>query len=522
VYRLSRVSPSVDADANGGGVATAGRGGSMETVIVWLRRDLRLADNPALYHAARSGTRVMPVYVHDPEADGEWAPGAASRWWLHYSLQSLAAAFRGAGSRLLIRRGPTLAALRELAGEVGARSDSVAVSWNRCYEPAQLELSRAVRLALERDGIRCANHNAGLLFEPWEVQTGAGGPYRVFTPYWRRCRQLGLEQAPLPVPASLPPVPRRLRSEPLSALGLLPAVRWDAGLRETWTVGEAAAGARLGGFIDAALADYPAARDLPAGGGTSRLSPHLHFGEIGPRQVLAALRQTPLSGGARRSGIITEAAVEELLRQLAWREFAYHILYHFPHTTRAPLDPRFAGFPWRRSPRLLQAWQRGRTGVPLVDAGMRQLWHSGWMHNRVRMVVASFLTKHCRIRWQAGARWFWDTLVDADLANNTLGWQWAAGSGADAAPYFRVFNPQRQSERFDPQGEYLARWVPELGDLAPRWRHQPWNAPGRREGDLFGARAPVDYPAPVIDLAMGRERALAAYRRHMQRRGGDG
>ncbi|HKK05523.1 MAG TPA: deoxyribodipyrimidine photo-lyase [Gammaproteobacteria bacterium] len=485
----------------------------METVIVWLRRDLRLADNPALYHGAASGARVIPIYVHDPQADGAWAPGAASRWWLHYSLQALAAALREAGSRLLIRRGPTLEALRALAAETGADC----VYWNRCYEPAQLELGRTVRMGLERDGLRCASHNAGLLFEPWEVKNGAGGPYRVFTPYWRRCQQLGLEQAPLPAPARLSPVPRRLRSERLSALGLLPAVRWDAGLRETWTVGEAAAAERLAAFIDEALADYPTARDRPATAGTSRLSPYLHFGEIGPRQVLAALRSASMSG--RRGG---EAPVEALLRQLAWREFAYHILYHFPHTTNAPLDPRFAGFPWRRSPRLLRAWQRGRTGVPLVDAGMRELWHTGWMHNRVRMVVASFLTKHCRIRWQAGARWFWDTLVDADLANNSLGWQWAAGSGADAAPYFRVFNPQRQSERFDPQGQYLARWVPELADLEPRWRQQPWNAPGAGQGDLLEGGPLADYPAPVVDLARGREEALAAYRRHMQRRGGEG
>jgi len=484
----------------------------MDTVIVWLRRDLRLADNPALLEAVRSGARVVPVYVHDPEADGEWAPGAASRWWLHYSLQSLGAALREAGSRLLLRRGPTLVALRELVAETGAAS----VYWNRRYEPAQIELGRAVRAGLDADGVDCASYNAGLLFEPWTVQTGSGGPYRVFTPFWRRCQQLGLDQTPLPAPTQLSSVPQRLRSERLSALGLLPTVRWDAGLRETWSVGEAAAGDGLAAFIETGLGDYPQARELPAEAGTSRLSPHLHFGEIGPRQALAALRSSSLRGG--------EAAAESLIRQLAWREFAHHILYHFPDTTHAPLDPKFAGFPWRRSARLLRAWQVGQTGVPLVDAGMRELWHTGWMHNRVRMVVASFLTKHCRIHWREGARWFWDTLVDADLANNTLGWQWAAGSGADAAPYFRVFNPQRQSERFDPQGDYLAHWVPELAELAPRWRHQPWNAPGAAQGDLIeqasGEAGPVDYPAPVVDLARGREDALAAYRRHMDRKRG--
>jgi len=495
----------------------------METVIVWLRRDLRLVDNPALYEAARRGARVIPVYIHDPEADGDWAPGAASRWWLHYSLQSLARTLRAAGSRLVLRRGPTLAALRALVGELGAQAESLAVYWNRRYEPAQIALARTVRTELEADGIGCASYNAGLLFEPGTVQTGSGGPYRVFTPFWRRCQQLGLEQTPLPAPARLPAVPRRLRSERLSALGLLPTVRWDAGLRETWSVGEAGAGERLAAFIETGLGDYPAARDVPAAPGTTRLSPHLHFGEIGPRQVLAALRAVSMAGGldGGRGG---ESPVETLLRQLAWREFAHHILYHFPHTTHAPLDARYAGFPWRRSPRLLHAWQAGNTGVPLVDAGMRELWHTGWMHNRVRMVAASFLTKHCRIRWQEGARWFWETLVDADLANNTLGWQWAAGSGADAAPYFRVFNPQRQSERFDPQGEYLARWVPELAALAPRWRHRPWNAPAQGQGELMGGAlegaAPVDYPAPVVDLAQGREEALAAYRRHMRRQRG--
>jgi deoxyribodipyrimidine photo-lyase len=307
-------------------------------------------------------------------------------------------------------------------------------------------------------------------------------------------------------PTALPPLPEGLHSIPLDALGLLPRIPWDGGLAAAWDPGEPAALARLQTFVDQAVAGYVQDRDLPGVGGTSRLSPHLHLGEVSPRQVLHAVADR-VPGGL--GGV-----AEPFVREIGWREFAHHLLYHFPRTPEEPLDSRFSAFPWRTdgTEALLAAWQRGQTGIPLVDAGMRELWHTGWMHNRVRMVVASLLTKHLRLPWQAGARWFWDTLVDADLAANTLGWQWSAGCGADAAPYFRVFNPVRQGERFDPRGDYVRRWCPELAALPDRWIHQPWAAPEsilRAAGVSLGQ----NYSAPVVDLAESRREALAAWDR---------
>jgi deoxyribodipyrimidine photo-lyase len=471
------------------------------TALIWLRRDLRLADNPALAQALAAHERVVPVYVHAPEEAGGWAPGGASRWWLHHSLESLGRSLAARGSRLVVRQGPSAAVLAELARETGAR----AVFWNRRYEPALVARDTATREALTARGLACESFNASLLFEPWTLRTGAGRPYRVFTPFWRNALARLPGSTPLPAPRALPPVPAAVASLPVAALGLLPRVRWDAGLAAAWVPGEEAALARLERFLAADVAAYPERRDLPAEAGSSRLSPHLHFGEIGPRQVAWALAPAAEVPGAA-------PGAEAYLRELGWREFAHHVLFHFPETPDAPLDPRFAAFPWRRDAgSLLEAWRRGRTGVPLVDAGMRELWTTGWMHNRVRMVVASFLTKHLRVAWQEGARWFWDTLVDADLASNTLGWQWAAGCGADAAPYFRVFNPVRQGERFDPEGAYVRRWVPELASLPRSWVHRPWQAPA---GVLAAAGVKIgeDFPGPVVDLEAGREEALAAYR----------
>jgi deoxyribodipyrimidine photo-lyase len=470
------------------------------TVIIWLRRDLRLADNPALHLALARGEHPVPLYIHAPTEEHPWAPGAASRWWLHQSLASLDRRLQALGSGLILGDGDSLECLRATARAVGAK----AIYWNRLYDPALVARDARIKQALRGDGLRCESLKAHVLFEPWELATGTREPYRVFTAFWRKAAPGLGHEAPLPAPTSLPPLPDGLSSLPLDALGLLPRIAWDSGLAAAWEVGEPAALARLERFIDRALAGYARGRDLPGVAGTSGLSPHLHLGEISPCQVLETL--------ARRVPWGLAGVAEPFVRELGWREFAHHLLYHFPRTPDEPLDRRFTAFPWRTEGAdvLLAAWQRGRTGIPLVDAGMGELWHTGWMHNRVRMVVAALLTKHLRLPWQAGARWFWDTLVDADLAANTLGWQWSAGCGADAAPYFRVFNPVRQGERFDSKGDYVRRWCPELATLPDRWVHQPWTAPAsllRAAGVDLGH----SYPAPVVDLAESRREALTAW-----------
>jgi deoxyribodipyrimidine photo-lyase len=475
----------------------------VSTALVWFRRDLRLADNPALAAAVEQAERVVAVYVHSPDDDGDWRPGAASNWWLHQSLVGLDEALRRRGLALTLRRGPAAAALLALAAETGATQ----VYWNRVYEPALVARDRTLEAELQAYGLACEGFNGALLFEPWEVRTAQGGPYKVFTPFWRVGQSM-LDRLPAPLAA-----PRRLRgparsphSEPLGALGLLPRVPWDEGLAAHWAPGEPGAHARLEAFCAGALEDYAAARNRPDLAGSSRLSPHLHFGELSPRQCVAAVRNALVDRPAAR----TSGAA--FLRELGWREFAHHLLHHFPRTTDAPLDERFARFEWARDDAALEAWRRGRTGYPLVDAGMRELWATGWMHNRVRMLVASLLTKNLRQPWLEGARWFWDTLVDADLANNTLGWQWTTGCGADAAPYFRIFNPVLQAERYDPQRAYLRRWLPELARLPDAWIHRPWQAP---PGVLTeaGVELGSTYPRPVVDFAASRLAALAAYAR---------
>jgi deoxyribodipyrimidine photo-lyase len=398
--------------------------------IVWFRLDLRRADNPALAAAVARGGPVIPVFIWAPDEEGAWPPGAASRWWLHHSLAALTKDLGG----LVIRRGPSLAALRDLVRETGA----TAVFWNRRYEPALIARDTKVMQGLLADGLRAENFNSALLFEPWSIKNKAGNPFQVFTPFYRSCLAVGSVASP--VGRAGPSAPRGLPSSlRLADLGLLPAINWTRGF--DWQPGEAGAHRALKQFVKSAESSYATNRDLPAVAGTSRLSPHLHFGEISPRQVWAATTNEPFR------------------RQLIWREFAHHLLYHFPHTADAPLRPEFARFPWRDDPDGLRAWQRGQTGFPIVDAGMRELWTTGWMHNRVRMIVGSFLVKDLLLPWQTGARWFWDTLVDADLANNTLGWQWVAGSGADAAPFFRIFNPALQAAKFDPTGDYVRHWT---------------------------------------------------------------
>jgi len=468
------------------------------TALVWLRRDLRLEDNPALCQAAREFARVVPVLVLAPGEESPWEPGAASRWWLHRSLESLDADLRRRGSALVIRRGPTIEALCRLVEETGAE----AVYWNRLYEPALIDQSQRVHDALRTRGVRTRSFNAALLLEPWENTRANGAPYRVFTPFYKsslsRLAALSVE----PAPRSL-----RLRhgigSLPVDQLGLLPRTSWYGGLETTWMPGEPGAHRMLSNFLDRAAGKYEQHRDLPSEDGTSRLSPHLHFGEIGPRQVWLALEQLR-AGDEHAPG---SSHIDAFQRQLIWRELTHHLLYYVPQTPDRPLNEKYEDFPWTDDETGLAAWQRGETGIPWVDAGMRQLWATGWMHNRVRMAVASLLTKNLGIHWLEGARWFWDTLVDADLASNAFGWQWTAGCGADAAPYFRIFNPVLQGQRFDPDGAYVRRWLPALSRLPARYVHIPWAAPA---GVLeqAGLKLGEDYPGPILDLAATRASAL--------------
>jgi deoxyribodipyrimidine photo-lyase len=453
-------------------------------VICWFRRDLRLNDNPALAAAARTNRPMVPVYVHDQRLEGR-PIGAAARVRLDASLRALDASLRAIGSRLVLRRGDCAAELGRLVAETGARG----VLWNRLPEPEATARDEALQRRLQAEGVTVETFEAFLLAPAGSVRTGAGEPYRVFTPFARALRPR-LEH--LETYAA----PSRLRGP-----DVWPASKARAGPgRPDWSrgfdladAGEAGGLARLADFLDRALPAYPAARDRPDLDGTTRLSAHLHFGEIGPARVVRAALEA-----ARRQG--AEAAAEKLISELIWREFNWSLLYAFPElptqSLRPGVEPR-----WRRDPEGFAAWTKGLTGYPLVDAGMRQLWVTGWMHNRVRMVAASFLIKHLLIDWREGEAWFWDTLVDADEANNPANWQWAAGSGADAQPFFRIFNPVSQGERFDPVGAYVKRWVPELRDLPAAAVHRPWDAGGVK-----------GYPPPIVEHAMARARALEAFK----------
>lgn len=462
------------------------------TTIVWFRQDLRVDDHPALLDAAGRGA-VVPVYIHAPGDEGAWPVGEAAAWWLHHSLAALAAELAKRGSPLVLRRGSAATLLPELVRETKAER----VVCSRRYEPAAAAVESAAGRALAAAGIAFERFESSLLFAPESLRTGGGGAYQVYTPFARACRKLPAPAKPKSAPKTLaaPAIaPTTLR---LEELALLPTRDWAARFIEVGRPGEVGAKAALARFLDGAIASYAAGRDRPAEVGTSRLSPHLHIGSLSPRRVWHAV------GDALDARALTSVDDAEKFRaELLWREFAHHVLVHWPSSDREPLRPAYAAFPWRDDPKALAAWRRGRTGYPLVDAGMRELWTTGWMHNRVRMVVASFLVKHLLLPWQEGTRWFWNTLVDADLANNSLGWQWAAGCGADAAPYFRIFNPTLQARKFDPEGAYVRRWVPELAELPTKLLHEPWTDGGvlRRTG----------YPRPIVDHAEARARALAA------------
>jgi deoxyribodipyrimidine photo-lyase len=472
----------------------------MSCVIWWVRRDLRLADNPALQAAIATGLPVLPVYLHVPHEDADWRRGAASRVWLERSLQAFAQSLEKLGMRLLVRKSEDRSqSSLSLLESVIAESKAQAIVWQRQYEPSALARDKAIKTTLKTRLKHVESVGGYLLHEPWQLSTGSGEVYRVFTPYWRKARSALGEISSIAAPSSVHGLGHKLASIAISALGLrsekTAARDWDRGFFVAHTPGEAGAKETLEVFIQGALQHYISGRDRPDQAGTSRLSAALHFGEISVRQAASEVL---------RSGMPSEQC-EFFLRELGWRDFSYQLLYHFPHIHSAPLNAKYAGFPWNedQSPqaqRLLRAWKFGQTGIPIIDAGMRELWHTGWMHNRVRMLVASYLTKNLRLHWLHGARWFWHTLVDADLANNTQGWQWSAGCGADAAPYFRIFNPVTQGEKFDPNGDYVRRFVPELAKLSGAAIHQPWAIGGVK-----------GYPNPAVDLKATRESALAAF-----------
>ena len=453
--------------------------------VVWLRDDLRLTDNPALDAAIASGHPVLPLYVLDTSGAGR-PIGAAARWWLHQSLAALALELGRRGATVLLRRGDP----QQILPELGA----AAVFWNRSGEPPVAARDRLLEQRLAAAGVRVATFEAALLCEPDRIKR-----YSVFTPFWRACRAMGDPPAPSPAPkhidgAEVPPGDR------LDDWCLRPtAPDWAGGLRETWRPGEAGAQERLDTFLDR-IAGYAGHRDRPSVAGSSMLSPHLRWGEVGPRQVWHAVRARAAADGLDG---------ESFLKELYWREFSYHLLFHAPDLATKPIRAGFERFPWRSDAASLAEWKRGLTGYPMVDAGMRQLWEIGWMHNRARMIAASFLVKHLLLPWQQGEAWFWDTLVDADPANNPASWQWVAGSGADAAPFFRIFNPVLQGERFDPDGAYVRRFVPELARLPSKFIHKPWQAPPAILA-AAGVKLGGNYPSPIVDHAFARRRALLA------------
>ena len=469
-------------------------------VIVSFRQDLRLADHAPLRAAAETGRPVVAVYVLDDASPGAWRPGGAARWWLHQSLTQLSAALTEHGVTLVLRRGPWVDELVALVEETKAH----AVYWHRSYEPWAQQAEQQLHEELAQRAVEGRRFAGYLLFEPEALRTQANEPFKVFTPFWKGCLRQDPPPAPRPAPR-LQGYRKAISGASLASWSLLPTKpNWAHAFPDTWQPGEAGAHGRLNTFLQDAVEAYENARDVPGTLGTSRLSPYLHFGELSPRQVWHAVRK------ATTGNEHAEAGAAAFLRELGWREFSYHLLHHWPHFPDAPFRETFGRFPWRDDQAGLHAWQQGRTGIPLVDAGMRELWTTGWMHNRVRMVVASFLVKNLLIPWQAGEAWFWDTLVDADLGNNAAGWQWVAGCGADAAPYFRIFNPVSQSQKFDPQGVYLRRWVPELAKLPDKAIHAPWEAKPEvltAAGLLLGR----DYPTPIVDLKTSRQRALDAY-----------
>jgi deoxyribodipyrimidine photo-lyase len=474
---------------------------SERPVVVWFRDDLRLADNRALTAAVKSGAPVICVYILDDATPGVWRRGGASRWWLDKSLLALSADIEARRGRLTLRRGATVDELPRIITEAKAS----AVYFTRAYEPWAVALEETLKLGFDKTGIAFKRYGGSLLREPEDMRTQAGDVYKVYTPFSRAVMRDFTPAASLPAPKAFIAPKSFPKSEKLASWNLHPSKPdWSGGFQEHWQPGEAGAQKKLSAFLKSALKTYAEDRNRPDKPGTSRLSPHLHFGEISPAQCWHAATHAAASMPGADKGL------ETFIREIIWREFSNTLLFYWPDLPEAPFRKEFTAFPWRQDDALLSAWQRGQTGYPIVDAGMRELWHTGYMHNRVRMVVASFLIKHLMIPWQQGEVWFWDTLVDADLANNAASWQWVAGSGADAAPYYRIFNPVMQGEKFDSDGIYVKRWVSELRDVPAAIIHAPWMAT-ELELKAAGVVLGKTYPKPIVDHTAARDRALAAY-----------
>lgn len=461
--------------------------------IVWFRQDLRLFDNPALYSAANQG-EILPVYIF-PEG-----LGGASYWWLHHSLTALSKALNEHGIQLVLRTGRAEKVLSDIADLTNAEK----VVWNRIYSPAGIEQGQRVKKVLQSAGIQSQSFNGQLLTEPTQIFNKQGTPFKVFTPFWRHCLSTLKPDKLLEIP-SIKGISEKVDSQNLADWSLLPTKPdWAGGLLSRWSAGENNAQKRWQTFLESTISNYKEGRDFPNQDNTSYLSPHLAFGEISPRQIWFDTHESI----ANRE--IDSVNGHKFLAEIGWREFSRYLLVHFPHILEEPFNPKFIEFPWQDSPELLQAWQQGQTGYPIIDAGMRELWQTGYMHNRVRMVAASFLTKHCLTHWRHGMDWFWDTLVDADVGSNTASWQWVAGCGADAAPYFRIFNPILQGEKFDKEGRYIKKWVPELAELPTKYINQPWTADAATL-QLAKIELGVNYPLPIVDHSSARARALDAY-----------
>ena len=465
-----------------------------KTTIFWFRQDLRILDNPGLWEASKNGP-IMPIYILDDACAGSCKRGEASRWWLYHSLKNLN---RSLQDSLNIYEGDSLKIILQILKD---HPPIKAVYWNRCYEPWRVQDDAAIKSFLKNKGIECKSFNGSLLWEPWQILTKDHKPYKVYTPFYRKgCLEASTPRTPLPKHEKLIGVKDPFHTKTLEELPLLPTKTWYRGLEKVWKIGEQGAQEAFQIFLEQGLQDYQEGRDYPFRSKVSRLSPHLHFGEISPHQIWYCLH----------SNLKPTPDKDCFLKELAWREFSYYCLYHFPTLPFQNFQSKFDTFPWQDNPLLLHAWQKGQTGYPIVDAGMRELWHTGYMHNRIRMIVASFLVKNLGISWHHGRDWFWDCLVDADLANNSFGWQWAAGSGADAAPYFRIFNPITQGEKFDPEGHYTRTFVPELSRIPIEYLFKPWQAPEqilKQSGIILGQT----YPYPIVDLASSRSWALQTY-----------
>lgn len=470
------------------------------TSLVWFRNDLRLSDHAALHAAVNQGGPVICLFILDQHNPGEWKRGEASLWRLHHSLQHLSDSLEQLGQKLILRQGPAEHVLDDIITD----TNTTHVFWGRDYEPWAIDRDTSIKAKLKDKGINVQSHNTRLLFEPWTVETGQGAPYKVFSPFWRACLASNPPERPLPAPGQVPAPDKWPATDTLNDWALLPTRPNWAHTFDDNACGERWAYLRLKDFLDTQVDDYKDNRDRPANPVTSGLSPALHFGEISPRAIWHTVND------AIDAGDVNAKSAQKFLSEIGWREFSFNLLYHFPYFPEKNHRDDFDKFTWRDSPNDLKAWQQGYTGYPMVDAGMRELWATGIMHNRVRMIVASFLTKHLMIHWRHGEDWFWDTLIDADLANNAASWQWVAGSGADAAPYFRIFNPFTQGEKFDTNGDYVRKWVPEIAGLPNKLIHRPWEASAAELGNA-GIKLGETYPHPIVDHFNARDRALGAY-----------